>query len=136
MESEKQKGKKRGFFFQVCGRSDCCFKEDLDGSFNKGDLDKFTSEEELEQCNNFNVGTFGDNGEYLSKLAFLTITKLAMNLRCFAHLEIVLYHHGTDGGQFEFVDVLAGGGAHFRCPMPDVPIDDDEYQRSRYCKRL
>ena len=53
----------------------------------------------------------------------------------FFHLEIRLYHTGTDGGLFEWVKVVTNSGKMYQCDF-GVFIDGDGYMKGTNCKSI
>merc|ERR1711936_894988 len=88
---------------KVCGQApvsspggQCCVAVNLDNSennFQDGGLDTFRGGE-LVECQNFDLG--GLTGET-------------------DPVDMVIYHSGSDGGQFEYVEILDSSNYKYRC---------------------
>lgn len=99
---------------KVCGQSECCFTDTLPGRYNTGSID-FLDGPDIGECDAFEIQNMGENAEFMS---------------------VALYHVGTDGGQFDFVDVVTIEGRRYECQMRNEPIDDDQFAQSNNCQRI
>eukprot|EP00095_Tigriopus_kingsejongensis_P004692 maker-scaffold858_size87625-snap-gene-0.14 protein:Tk04692 transcript:maker-scaffold858_size87625-snap-gene-0.14-mRNA-1 annotation:"p pilus assembly cpx signaling periplasmic inhibitor zinc-resistance associated protein" len=99
---------------KICGNNTCCFSGKLYGRFNVGAFDVFAGSE-IGECDHYQIESFGDEGQYMGT---------------------ALYHTGTDGGQFDFVEVLTLEGHRFECQMENRPIDDNQFIQSNRCNKL
>ena len=99
-------------------------------NFEEGQTDIFAGPSSLGECYNFDLGTITDADDVCE--FYKTFCFNFSSFQIIFFIAITLYHSGTDGGKFDWVQVLTTTNKIYRCQI-GVFMDGSNYIKGTGC---